>query len=50
MAVWRLTGNHLTCISFQKYESQKVSLESIDPLKAVLVSLDFLNYKLGHEI
>jgi hypothetical protein len=50
MAVWRLTGNHLTCISFQKYESQKVSLESIDPLKAVLVSLDFLNYKLGYEI
>ena len=48
MAIWRMQGNHLTCLIFQKFECKKI--QNNERMHSVLMSVDFLNYKLGNSI
>ena len=48
MAIWKMSGNHLTCQTFQKYECPRIVKG--ERLRSTLMSVDFLNYKLGHSI
>ena len=63
MAVWKLQGTHLSCTSFQHFYSSKLARqeqrefdlneehkEEKVTVKSVLMSIDFLSYRLGHSI
>jgi WD40 repeat protein len=56
MASWKISGTHLSCVSFQSHSSNKVvkpkpgepSKLKPETVRASLISLDYLSYKLGH--